>query len=72
MNKDNTTIKISKKTKKRIDNLKEYKRESYEDIIEKILDVLNICKTDPIKAKSKLIQIDNQHRDNIENKDARK
>ena len=68
MNQDNTTIKVSKKTKKRIDNLKEYKRESYEDIIEKILDVLNICKTDPTKAKTKLLQIDNQHRENIENK----
>ena len=72
MSLEHTTIKISKKTKKRIDSLKEYKRESYEDIIEKMLDVLNICKTDPSKAKSKLLQIDNLHRENLDKIEVKK
>ncbi len=62
---ENTTIKIAKKTKGRLDNLKEYKRESYEEIIEKILEVLNICRASPAKARDKLIQIDSAHKEKI-------
>ncbi len=61
----NTTIKISKKTKERLDHLKEYKRESYEEIIEKMLEVLNICRGNPLKARERLIKIDNQHKEII-------
>jgi len=65
MEAENTTIKISKKTKKRLDNLKEYKRESYEEIMEKIFDVLNTCRINPLKARARLIKIDSQHKENI-------
>ena len=58
-----TTIKLSKNTKGRIDSLKEYKRESYEEIIEKILEILNVCKMNPLKARAKLIKIDRQHKE---------
>lgn len=54
----NTTIKITKETKKRLDNLKEYKRESYEEIIQKVLNILNICRINPEKARNILLKID--------------
>jgi hypothetical protein len=52
-----TTIKLSKDTKKRLDNLREYKKESYDEILGKILSVLNMCKLDPLKARRILGQI---------------
>ena len=58
---DITTIKISQDTKSRIDKLREYRKETYEEILEKILNILNLCKLNPDKAQSKLnaIQIKN-------------
>ena len=58
-----TTIKLNRSTKDRLDGLKEYRRESYEELIEKILEILNICKMNPLKARSKLIKIDRQHKE---------
>lgn len=46
--KDNiTTIKIEKKTKDRLEGLKEYSRETYEEVINKILDIINITIRNP-------------------------
>jgi hypothetical protein len=53
-----TTIKLSKETKKRLNKLKTHNRESYEEILKKILNILNICKNNPIKAKEKLSDIE--------------
>jgi hypothetical protein len=53
-----TTIKLSKKTKDRLDKLKVYKRESYEEIIQKMLEILNLVRTNPEQARSKLVAID--------------
>lgn len=53
-----TTIKLSKKTKDRLDKLKVYKRESYEEIIQKVLEILNLVRTNPEQARGKLIAID--------------
>lgn len=50
-----TTIKISKITKQRIDKLKEYDKESYEEILKKILNILNTCIKRPTIA-SKMIR----------------
>ncbi|MBM3232720.1 hypothetical protein FJZ18_00955 [Candidatus Pacearchaeota archaeon] len=55
---DVTTIKISKKTKERLENLRSYRRESYEEIMEKILSVLNACRMNPEQARQKLLLID--------------
>lgn len=55
---ETTTIKISKKTKHRLDNLKEYKKETYEEVLRKILWILNLCKKEPEQAKRKLGAID--------------
>ena len=52
-----TTIKLDKNTKKRLDKLKSYKRETYNDVLIKMLDILNITRINPEKARFRLIQI---------------
>jgi|TARA_Y100000310_G_C20168542_1_gene572523 hypothetical protein len=58
MNKNITTIKIQKETKARIEKLREHKRETYDDILRKILYVLNKNRDDPDKARKILVKID--------------
>lgn len=53
-----TTIKLLEETKNRIEKLREHKRESYDDILRKILYVLNAAREDPEKAKKILERID--------------
>ncbi|MFA5485004.1 MAG: hypothetical protein WC260_02025 [Candidatus Pacearchaeota archaeon] len=53
-----TTIKLKKETKERLGKLKESRRESYDDIIRKILYVLNTTRDNPNKAKLILERID--------------
>lgn len=53
-----TTIKLSMETKERLDKLKEHKRESYDDILRKMLGILNITKIDCEKAKNILQKVD--------------
>jgi mRNA-degrading endonuclease RelE of RelBE toxin-antitoxin system len=55
---DNTTIKLSKKTKQRLDKLKVHKRDTYEETIQKLLSILNSLKGNPLKARSELNEID--------------
>jgi len=57
-----TTIKIGKETKSRIDKLRTHKRETYEDIIKNLINILNLCKINPLKARSKLLAIDKVHK----------
>lgn len=58
MKNKNTTIKITKETKERIDKLKEFSRETYDEVIRKLLFILNITKKDPEKAQKILDKID--------------
>ena len=53
-----TTIKVDKETKMRLDKLKVHAKESYDEIIQKILYILNLCKASPEEAKGRLIAID--------------
>jgi len=46
-----TTIKLQEETKERLDKLKENRNESYDDILRKIIYVLNTTRDEPIKAK---------------------
>lgn len=57
-----TTIKLTKKTKRRLEKLRSYKRESYEEILQKILSILNICRISPDKARPLLIKIDRENK----------
>ncbi len=58
-----TTIKIQKETKERLDRLKESDRESYEEILRKILFILNTSKTNPQRARSLMNKIDRSRKD---------
>jgi predicted DNA-binding protein len=55
--KDITTIKLGRETKERLDKLRESRSESYDDILKKILYVLNTTRDDPVKAKRILERI---------------
>jgi predicted transcriptional regulator len=57
-----TTVKLDKETKNRLDHLKEYKRETYDEIVHKMLNILNLCKVSPERARARLIAIDRQKR----------
>jgi len=53
-----TTIKLTKETKLRLNKLKEYPRETYEDLLKKMLFILNTTKAHPEKAQKKLKKLD--------------
>jgi len=53
-----TTVKLLAETKKRLEKLREHKRETYDDIIRKMLYVLSIVKIEPDKAREILDKID--------------
>lgn len=53
-----TTIKIDRETKLRLDKLKVHSKESYDEVIQKILFILNLCKVNPLQARDRLIAID--------------
>ena len=54
-----TTIKLRRETKQRIDRLKENPRETYEQVLKKILYILNLSKKNPEKAQRIFRKIDN-------------
>ncbi len=71
-----TTIKLLEETKLRIEKLREYKRESYDDLLRKILYVLNIARDDPDKARrilekisdlrQRMLEEEKQQKENLE------
>jgi hypothetical protein len=57
-----STIKLSKATKDRIDKLRVYKRETYEEILQKMLETLNLLKVNPDAARRRLGLIDRRRK----------
>lgn len=53
-----TTIKLDKETKNRLDKLKVHHKESYDEILQKILYILNLCKSGSNEARARLLAID--------------
>ena len=53
-----TTIKLTEETKKRLDALKVYERESYEGTINRMIDIINLCRGNPNHARFQLKEID--------------
>ena len=53
-----TTIKLKSETKERLDHLKEFGRESYDEILLKMLHILNQVRSNPESAQSILRAID--------------
>ncbi|MCK4650437.1 hypothetical protein KAT36_04375 [Candidatus Pacearchaeota archaeon] len=67
-----TTIKLLEETKLRLEKLREYKRESYDDILRKILYVLNIARDDPDKARRILERVSDLRQRMLEEKKQQK
>jgi len=53
-----TTIKLTKETKERLDKLKVHPKESYDEILQKVLYILNLCKSGSSEARARLLAID--------------
>lgn len=53
-----TTIKIQKKTKKRLDKLRQYKNESYDEVIQKTLSIIDDLEDKPQLSQETLKQIE--------------
>ncbi len=59
-----TTIKLSNETKERLEKLRAYPKESFDLILQKTLNILNICRSNPERARGRLDSIDRQNRMN--------
>jgi len=42
-----TTIKLQDRTKSQLDEFRQYKNESYDEVVRKIIQVVRTCKTNP-------------------------
>ncbi len=60
-----TTIKLAENTKNRLDNLRVYQRETYNDILKKMLELLNACRVNPSAAQQRLILLDKERKRNF-------
>jgi hypothetical protein len=59
-----TTIKLSKQTKERLDHLQVYPKEPYDRILSRMLEILNVCRINPLKSRAMLIGIAKQRKMN--------
>lgn len=53
-----TTVKIQKQTKERLNKLRVHQKDSYDEIIQRILGILNVCRRDPDVAQESLIKLE--------------
>lgn len=53
-----TTIKIHEETKLELDNFREYKNESYDEVLRKVLFIVKTCKTEPKLSKETIEAIE--------------
>lgn len=59
---ETTTIKLRKQTKARIDKLKVYRRETYDELLERLLNLLNLARVNPERAQTRLRVIERRTR----------
>ena len=55
---DATTIKIHEDTKLGLDSFREYKNESYDEVLKKLLFIAKTCKTEPQLSKETIQAIE--------------
>ena len=53
-----TTIKIHEDTKIELDNFREYRNESYDEVLKKLLFIAKTCKTEPKLSKETIVLIE--------------
>ncbi len=56
---DTTTIKIHEDTKSQLDKLREYRNESYDEVIKKVIYIVKTAKTQPELSKEAIEAIEN-------------
>ncbi|MBU0760783.1 MAG: hypothetical protein KJ600_06240 [Nanoarchaeota archaeon] len=64
MKNESTTIKLKKKTKERLDKLRVHKRDSYDEIVQRMFNILSVCRADPETAQKKLEKLEQLRRRN--------
>lgn len=53
-----TTIKLNENTKSQLDLFREYKNESYDEVVQKIVYIAKMCKTQPKLSQETIEQIE--------------
>jgi hypothetical protein len=53
-----TTIKIDTRTKEQLDKYREYKNESYDEVVRKLLYIANLSRNEPKLSKKTIEQIE--------------
>ncbi|MBU0907560.1 MAG: hypothetical protein KKD18_01090 [Nanoarchaeota archaeon] len=53
-----TTIKIQNQTKERLDKLRVHRKDSYDEIVQRMLGILNVCRRDPDVAQETLEKLE--------------
>lgn len=53
-----TTIKLQERTKSRLDEFRQYKNESYDEVVRKIIQIVKVCKTKPKLSQQTLKDIE--------------
>ncbi|MBS3099447.1 hypothetical protein J4462_04495 [Candidatus Pacearchaeota archaeon] len=54
MKNNSTTIKLKKTTKDRLEKIREYEKETYDEILQRTLGILNLCRVSPARAQARL------------------
>lgn len=57
-----TTIKLSRETKERLEKLRVHRRETYDDIVQRMLNLMNVSRFNPESARRRLMLIERQKR----------
>lgn len=53
-----TTIKLNRSTKERIDKLRVHRRETYDEILQRMLGILNLSRAQPERAQAQLRKLE--------------
>ena len=61
-----TTIRLNPKTKSELDTFRQYKNESYDELVRKLIHLIKMCEKQPKLSQQTIIEI-NQARENIKN-----
>ena len=59
-----TTIRLNQNTKLELNNFKQYKNESYDELVRKLIHLVKICEKEPRLSQKTIIEI-KQARENI-------
>jgi hypothetical protein len=52
-----TTIRLKQRTKEELNNFKQYKNESYDELIRKLIYLVNICAKEPKLSQKTILEI---------------